>query len=146
MSAVHGHWFPLIDRSAPQRIGYEIQFAGGQAFRHTPPPALELIRRQDLLRGMMVRLLTLQGKETRTIGTALVILDAGPLPAEGRKVWAAPTTERRERIQQTMRDGSPGLSRDVLGRDRAEPPSAGIRRSAWPEWTRGRPCSISPTS
>jgi hypothetical protein len=55
MSRVHGHWFPLLDRSVDQRIGTEVHLLT-QVRAYTPPTAIHFVRRADLLRGMMHRL------------------------------------------------------------------------------------------
>jgi hypothetical protein len=60
MSSIHGHWFPLLDRSADQRIGTEVHLVT-QVRAYMPPTAVPFVRRADLLRGMMDRLQTQDG-------------------------------------------------------------------------------------
>jgi hypothetical protein len=100
MSSVHGHWFPLLDASADQRVGTEVHLVT-QARAYSPPNRITSVKRADLLRGMMHRLRTQDGlspfKRSSAEWCALVM--QLHLRLTGKKIWAAPEREETEPAQ-----------------------------------------------
>jgi hypothetical protein len=101
MSSIHGHWFPLLDSSANQRVGTEVHLIT-QVRDYRPPDRITSIRRSDLLRGMMFRLRAQDGhapfKHNSTEWCALVMQIHKRLT--GETIWAAPEYERTEPARQ----------------------------------------------
>ncbi len=97
MSSVHGHWFPLLDASADQRVGTEVHLIT-QVRAYSPPARITSIKRADLLRGMMHRLRTQDGqapfKHNSSEWCALMM--QLHLRLTGKRIWAAPEREETE--------------------------------------------------
>ena len=140
MSAVHGHFFPTLDRSVDQRLGFDgpVYFAVGASVPYSRPKPLTSVRRSDLLRGLMFRHLSEQGLDTSARGTPwCVLLMDLHRRLTGKEIWCAPMTERRVDIAPTMPDGSRGLARQVLERDQPACPKTGkpsISKSEIESW------------
>jgi hypothetical protein len=132
MGAALGHWFPTLDPSADQRLGFEEKLLV-QSIGYMPPRRITSVRRADLLRGMMARLRTQDGlpplKSNSDEGCALLMELHRRLT--GERVWMAP--EREEKTLQedlggglykpsevfVVQDddpetGAPSLSRDKI--------------------------------
>lgn len=94
MSSIHGHWFPLLDASADQRVGTEIHLIT-QVRAYLPPNRIDSVKRADLLRGMMHRLRTQDGlspfKGNSPEWCALVM--QLHLRLTGKRIWCAPERE-----------------------------------------------------
>ena len=143
MSGKLGHWFPLIDPSADQVRGYEtsaIFAATENAYR--PPQPIAAVRRGDILRGMMVRLLREQGKSGRANSEAwceLVMRIHKRLT--GKSLWCSIMVERRDEGPATMPDGIRRIAPTVTVREQPSCPKTGAASlpaseiAAWPLMT-----------
>ncbi len=101
MSSIHGHWFPLLDRGADQRIGTEHHLIM-QAHGYMPPAKVVSVKRADLLRGMIWQLRAQDGQvqiraNSREWCELVMKLH---LRLTGEKIWAAPEYEEKEPTKQ----------------------------------------------
>jgi hypothetical protein len=96
MGSALGHWFPTLDPSADQRIGFEGKLVM-ESIGYIPPRRITSVQRADLLRGMMARLRTQDGlppiKSNTVEGCALIMELHRRLT--GERVWMAPEREER---------------------------------------------------
>jgi hypothetical protein len=101
MSSVHGHWFPLLDIAANQRMGTEHALVT-QTLSYQMPQPITRVRRSDLLRGMMDRLYAQDGQtppgHTSQEWCDLVMRLHHRLT--GRRIWCAPEREEIIAAQQ----------------------------------------------
>jgi hypothetical protein len=137
MSSIHGHWFPLLDRSADQRIGTEVPLIT-QVRAYSPPTRIDWVKRADLLRGMMFRLCTQDGQAAYQTGSkemCEIVMDLHRR-LTGQRIWCSPgrqdTTPQQDLGKGLYRPAATRICQDTDPETGAESlPRAKI--ASWPE-------------